>query len=69
MGTRGIRASIADDDFDEKIYGSKKVSRAQREEAINSSEDQSDDEEGEMEMEEGESEMDDLSSIEDLKLK
>jgi hypothetical protein len=40
VDTRKIRASIADEDFDEKVYASKKVSRAEREEQAESSEDQ-----------------------------
>ena len=40
VDTRKLRASIADDDFDEKVYASKKVSRSEREEQVESSEDQ-----------------------------
>ena len=61
VDTRKLRASIADDEFDSKVYGSKKVSRAEREEQANSSEDQ--------QSEEGEAEMDeDTSSLEDFEI-
>ena len=68
VGDRKIRGNIADDEYDEKVYASKKVTRAEREKQAESSEDQYS-EEGEAEMEEGEAELDeDMSSLEDFEI-
>ena len=76
VGDRKLRASIADEEF----YPAKKVSRKEREEAMNAKVDSddsedvsspvsdSDQEEGEHEMEEGELEQDEESSIEDFQM-
>jgi hypothetical protein len=41
VDARRIRASIADDQYDEKVYGAKKVSRKQREQQVSEQEEES----------------------------
>ena len=69
VGVRKLRGDIADEEF----YPSKKVSRKEREEALNTSSDNesmaSEEGEGEEEGEDSYQESDDQSSLEDFQIK